>query len=151
MVNYVINDHFWRKNRSWDSKFTILKFPICPHCISLVNEASEWPDLVENLIFSKFWSDFDPLNNFLMFARFFLTKVPTMKIPKIIRGWFSATLLGNLTSESRDFCQNRRKSMIFPCFGRWVRKEPPARGGRFWWISPANEICNLSLTYLNRK
>ena len=74
MVNYIINDHFWRKNRSWDSKFTILKFSICHHCISLVNEASEWPDLVENSIFSKFWSNFDPLNIFLMFAGFFWPK-----------------------------------------------------------------------------
>ena len=151
MVNYIINDHFWRKNQSWDSKFTIVNFSICRHCISLVNEASDWADLVENSIFTKIWSDFDPLNFVRMFPGFFVTKVPTMNIPKLIRQWFSATLLGNLTSDSRDFCQNHQKSMIFPCFGRWVRKEPSARGGRFWWISLANEICNLLLWYLNTK
>ena len=49
MVNYIINDHFWRKNRSCDSKFTILKFPIFHHCISLVNGAPKLSDLEENL------------------------------------------------------------------------------------------------------
>ena len=103
MVNYIINNHFGRKNQSWDSKFTILKFSICRHCISLVNEASDWADLVENSIFTKIWSDFDPLNFVRMFPGFFVTKVPTMNIPKLIRQWFSATLLGNLTSDVAIF------------------------------------------------
>ena len=49
MVNYITNDHFWTKNRSWDSKFTILKFSICHHCISLVNGAPKPPKINENL------------------------------------------------------------------------------------------------------
>ena len=151
MVNYITNDHFWTKNRSWDSKFTILKFSICHHCISLVNEAPDWADLIQNSDFSKIQSDFDPLNIFLMFPRFFLTKVPTTNIPKMIRQQFSAALLVNLTSGSREFCQNPRKSTIFPCFGGWVRKEPPAWEGRFWWILLSNEICNLSSLYFSGK
>ena len=48
VAKLITNDHFWRKNRSRWSEFTILKISIYFHCISLVNWGSDSSDLDEN-------------------------------------------------------------------------------------------------------